>query len=375
MIKSLKLLAVSLILVIASCSSGGNGGDGPEPVSFDRGLMLENWADNIIIPAYQDFTLHVASLKTAADDFTATPSEATLLELRTQFTDAYKAWQNVSMFEIGPAEQLDFRLNLNTFPTDANEIETNISSGSYDLSLISNRNAKGFPALDYLLFGTGSTSTEVVSKFSDAPNNTLYLNYLNDVIADIDNLTGQVVSQWQGAYRDTFVNNSGSSASASVDRFVNDYIFYLERFLRAGKMGIPLGVFSTEKLPTHVESLYNKELSNELFLIGLDALQDFFNGKAFASSQQGSSLKSYLDALEAKRNNSNLSTVINVQFTSARSAVSALSGNFYEEITASEVPTQMLLAYDEVQKLVPLLKVDMVSAMSINIDFQDADGD
>jgi hypothetical protein len=35
----------------------------------------------------------------------------------------------------------------------------------------------------------------------------------------------------------------------------------------------------------------------------------------------------------------------------------------------------MLLAYDEVQRAVPLLKVDMVSAMSINIDFVDADGD
>jgi predicted lipoprotein len=372
---NIRLLVSGLVLFLVSCSSGDSGSDGPEPVSFDRGQMLQNWAENIIIPAYQNFGTEVASLKAAADAFTTSPTENSLTDLRNQFTSTYKAWQRVSMFEIGPAEQLDFRLNLNTYPTDAAEIESNISSAAYDLNLISNRNAKGFPALDYLLYGTGTTATEVVSKFATSPNNSLYNNYLTDVITDIESLTNQVIGQWTASYKDTFVTNSGSSAGASVDRFVNDYIFYFEKFLRAGKMGIPLGVFSTAKLPTHVESFYNKSLSKELFLDGLQATQDFFNGKAFASSQQGASLKSYLDALQAERSGGSLSAAINDQFSVARAAVNGLSGTFYDEITNTEVPTQMLLAYDEVQKLVPLFKVDMVSAMSINIDFQDADGD
>lgn len=372
--RGINFLFSGLLLFLVSCSSGGNDNDGPEPVSFDRAVMLANWADNIIVPAYQNFNTEVADLKTAADAFTAAPTENTLAALRTQFVTTYKAWQQVSMFEIGPAEQQGLRLNLNTYPTDAAEIEGNISAGTYNLDLISNRDAKGFPALDYLLYGTGVTTTDVVSKFSTDANSTAYNTYLADVVTDIEALTNQVVSQW-ATYRDTFVNNSGSSASASVDRFVNDYIFYFEKFLRAGKMGIPLGVFSTDKLPTHVESFYNRELSKELFLDGLNAIQNFFNGKAFASSQQGASLKSYLDALGAQRNGGSLSSAINSQIATARASVTGLSGTFYEQITDNEVPTQMLLAYDEVQRLVPLFKVDMVSAMSINIDFQDADGD
>jgi len=35
----------------------------------------------------------------------------------------------------------------------------------------------------------------------------------------------------------------------------------------------------------------------------------------------------------------------------------------------------MLSAYDEVQKAVSMLKVDMFSAMSISVDYVDADGD
>ncbi len=36
---------------------------------------------------------------------------------------------------------------------------------------------------------------------------------------------------------------------------------------------------------------------------------------------------------------------------------------------------QMLTLYDEMQRLVVLLKVDMLQALSINVDYVDADGD
>ena len=58
----------------------------------------------------------------------------------------------------------------------------------------------------------------------------------------------------------------------------------------------------------------------------------------------------------------------------ARDMVEALQA-FKTEIEENSPPTDMLMAYDEVQRAVPLMKVDMVSAMSIAIDFVDADGD
>ncbi|MDO1502669.1 hypothetical protein Q2T40_21565 [Winogradskyella maritima] len=67
---------------------------------------------------------------------------------------------------------------------------------------------------------------------------------------------------------------------------VNDYIFYYEKYLRAGKMGIPLGVFSGSTLPRNVEAYYEATISNDLFLEGLSAVQDFFNGNHFNSSTQ-----------------------------------------------------------------------------------------
>lgn len=345
----------------------------PQEVSFERNTMLVNWADNIIIPAYEAFEVTLIDLTTAFKGFREDPSSSNLEAFRDAWLTSYKGWQRVSMFEIGPAEALDYRLNMNIYPTDATKIDELVVSETYDLSLPSNRAAKGFPALDYLLNGLATTDEAIVSKFN-GENKEELLAYIDAVLTDMKTRTSSILSDWKTEYRDTFVANDGASATASVDRFVNDYVFYYEKFLRAGKMGIPLGVFSGSPLPEKLEAFYEPDISNTLFLEGLQAVQDFFNGKHYGSNTTGESLASYLDALNTLKDGEDLKAVVNGQFNKAREMVEALDA-FRHEIESNNPPTDMLLAYDEVQRAVPLLKVDMVSAMSISIDFVDADGD
>jgi len=365
------------LCLVWACSSDN---EGEEPVtnpggelSFERSAMLTNWADNIIVPSYEAFTADMADLNASFELFKTDANEANLIALRASWLTAYTTWQRVSMFEIGPAETVGLRLNLNIYPTDPQKINDHITSGSYDLSLSSNRDAKGFPALDYLINGLDTNDIAIVSKYNDSDRGAL-LSYMQAVLDDMTALSSNVLSEWKAGYRDTFVANDGASATASVDRMVNDYIFYYEKFLRAGKMGIPLGVFSGSPLPENIEAYYEQEIANDLFLEGLSAVQDFFNGKHYGSNTSGESLASYLDTLNTLKDGEDLKAVINDQFNTAREMVIGLS-SFRSEIQNNTPPTNMFLAYDEVQKLVPLLKVDMVSAMSISIDFVDADGD
>ncbi len=368
--------AIILALVWACSSDNENGEAVINPglvANFERGAMLMNWADNIIIPSYEAFSTELGALNSSFAAFKVDASAANLVGFRASWVSTYKMWQRVSMFEIGPAETVGLRLNMNIYPTDSQKIDTYISSGIYDLSLSSNRNAKGFPALDYLINGLGENDAAIVAKYNDTNKDATFA-YMEAVLNNMTTLTSGVLASWKSSYRNVFINSNGASATASVDRFVNDYIFYYEKFLRAGKMGIPLGVFSGSTLPKNLEAYYDKEISKELFLEGLNAVQDFFNGKHFGTTATGESLASYLDALNTVKNGENLNEIINNQFNTARTAVSSL-GSFRSEIENNKPPTTMLLAYDEVQKIVPLLKVDMVSAMSISIDFVDADGD
>ncbi|WP_394749871.1 imelysin family protein [Spongiimicrobium salis] len=369
---------IVLSVSIWACSSGGDddtgGGSGgvtpPTNVVFDRGAMLANWADNIIIPSYTNFTTSLVSLQNALQNLTADTNETTLAAFRTAWSDAYLAWQPASIFENGPAEDIGLHLNINTYPTSVSDIESNIANGGYNLSLPSNRDTKGFPAIDYLINGSADTDAEIVALLGQGN----YLTYLEDIIADMSTLSNGVLGEWQNGFRDTFVNNDGSSATASVDRMVNDYIFYYEKFLRAGKMGIPLGVFSGTPAPNTLEAFYQSDRGKVFFLEGLDAVQDFFNGRHFGSSQNGESLFDYLEALNAVKDGENLGDIINDQLNLARTMVNGL-GEFRDEIENNNPPVQMLTAYDEVQRVVPLMKVDMVSALSISVDFVDADGD
>ncbi len=377
--------AFAFLLVLWACSSdssdgpepgGGTGGmdDDEVPMTFERGAMLANWADNIIIPAYTSFSSELADLDSAFETFSADRTVENLASLRDAWLLAYSAWQQVSLFETGPAEAIGYRLNMNTYPTDVVLLESFVSSGTYDLSLPSNRDVKGFPALDYLLNGLGSDDAAVVALFDSDANATNRLTYMNDILDDMTTLTNGVLQEWQGSFRDTFVSSDGSSATASTDRFVNDFIFYYEKFLRAGKMGIPLGVFSGTPEPNTIEAFYRADISKTLFLTGLTTVQDFFNGQHFNSTGTGESLASYLQSLNELKNGVALDEVINDQFNLAREMVNSLD-TFRNEIENNNPPTDMLMAYDEVQRAVPLLKVDMVSALSISIDFVDADGD
>jgi len=372
---------VFVATMIWACSSDGGTDptdDGtidpkPQPVSFERGPMLANWADNIIIPSYKAFSSEMTDLQTSFDTFKTDSNEANFIALRASWLSAYKIWQKVSMFEIGPAETVGLRLNMNIYPSDTDKIDGYITSGTYDLALASNRDAKGFPALDYVINGLGETDEAILENYNGADKENL-IAYTEDVITDMVTLTTGVLAEWESGYRDTFVANNGASSTASVDRFINDYVFYYEKFLRAGKMGIPVGAFSETVLPQNVEAYYKADISNELFLEGLDAVQDFFNGVHYGKSTSGESLGSYLDALNTVKDGDDLKKLINDQFDLARTKVTALAP-FREEIENNVPPTNMLLAYDEVQRIVPLLKVDMVSAMSVSIDFVDADGD
>jgi hypothetical protein len=350
--------------------------------SYDRGALLLNWADNIIIPGYANLSQKLNALEIASEDFTQAPAVESLEVIRNAWLEAYKAFQKISMFEIGRAETLNYRNRLNVYPTNAQEIDGYISSNTWNLELPSTIDSQGFPAIDYLLYGLG-TDQETLNKYTTDENASSYKMYLLDLVTTMQTLTNEVISDWQNGYRDSYVTNVSSSASGAVDQTVNAFMFYYEKALRAGKVGIPAGVFSGSTLPQNVESYYNQFVSKLLLTEALSATKSFFNGEGFSGNGYG--LNTYLDTLGSVKDydhdedpntplvETNLSTIINNQFDVAFESIDLLQENFVQQIADDN--TKMLGAYDELQRNVVLLKVDMFQALSIDVTYVDADGD
>ncbi len=367
----LKFTLVFLLLFI-SCSEDGGENVAP-PDSFDRKAMLINWADNIIIPSYQNFKGASQNLETSTESFINDPSIGNLEALRNSYKQAYLQFQTVSMFEIGKAESLNYRARLNTYPTDVAAIQTKLNSGTYNLELPSSFDEQGFPAIDFMLHGLAETDQEIMDMYTTHSNAANNKKYLNDLSRSINALTSSVLSDWTSSYRDTFVNNTSSSSTGSVDKLTNDFILYYEKFLRSGKIGIPAGVFTGNPVPQNVESYYSSEFSKELYLKGLQSVKNFFNGKHFSSSQTGLSFDDYLDNLNSIKNGQDLQALINNQFDAIQAQAGNLDNNFVNQIETNN--NGMLAAFDELQKNVILLKVDMLQALSISVDYVDSDGD
>ena len=372
MIKKISLF-LGLALIVA-CSSSDDSSSGAKTDNFDRSALLTNLADNIIIPAYQDFGPKLTSLKGSVENFVATPNQNTLDTARKNWLTAYKSWQHLEMFNIGKAETLNqYYFFMNIYPVTVSDIENGVTTGNYDLNAANYHDAQGFPALDYLFYGVADNDADIIAKFSTDANAKGYRDYLTAVVNQMDTLTQQVITDWTTVYRDQFVNSTQNTATSSLNKFVNDYIFYYEKGLRANKIGIPAGVFSTNPLPEKVEAYYNQDVSKALSLEALKAVQDVFNGKAFNGAATGASFKTYLEYLKVDRDGKNLSVIINNQFDLARTKIEALNANFSQQVISDN--SKMTNAYDALQMAVVYLKVDMVQAFNISVDYVDADGD
>ncbi len=371
-----KLLFVAALLVL------GCGGKENEPSpgddTKDRKVILTHWADNIIVPSYESFREKLDAMSTATDAFIASPNETTLLALRQAWDNAYLDWQNVELFEFGPADKYTLRNFFNIYPTDVAGIVSNMNDPSVNLALPASYARQGFPALDYLINGVAGDDAGIADYYTTGEDAAKRIAYLERITARMVSLLANVVEEWNGPYRDKFINDTGLDIGSSMGVAVNGYVLYYERYIRSGKIGIPSGsaIGSTGvPYPEKVEALFRRNISRALAQNAHNAAERFFNGKDATAGTEGPSFKSYLDALGAKDATSNtlLSDIINSQFEEISAELDQLSPDLYQQIETDN--EKMADTYAAMQKLVRMLKVDMTSAMSVTITYTDNDGD
>lgn len=183
------LAAVSLLMIWACSSDDSSDTDAIQNDDFDRSAMLVNWADNIIIPAYEDLNTKLGTLVSEKDVFIAEPNAANLESLRTAWKEAYKVWQHVEMFNVGMAENTNYIFQMNVYPTNIEDINSNIESQDYNLSSVNNNDAVGFPALDYMLYGLAESDAEIIEVYTSAADSGKRKTYLSDLTDQMKTLT------------------------------------------------------------------------------------------------------------------------------------------------------------------------------------------
>ena len=368
------LIALFSIFLIIACS-GDTDDDADQIPEFDRSTILNNYVSNIIIPRYGDFKVALDGLKIAVDDFTQTPNTGNLQKLHDDWLESYKKWQHIEMFNIGKAEELMYLQKMNAYPADNSRIEANVSSEKTDINSPNDFTSQGFPAIDYLIHGVATDFESVSNVYS---NDSKYGNYLKVLVDVMVKNTNDIIQDWSST-KDSFIQSSGNSNTSSLNMITNDFVYYFEKGLRANKIGIPAGRYSGgDALPTKVEAYYSsknafQDVSKILAMEAITASENFFTGKSLTGAM-GASLKTYLDYIHASDvNKENLSPMIINNFQEAKQAVNQLDGNFITQINNDQL--KMMNAFNKLQAIVVNLKTNMLSLLSIQVDYTDADGD
>lgn len=350
-ILSITVLSIALV----SCKKDKED-DTPE---FDKASLLKNVADNIIIPALNDFGSKVENLNMSFQTFSSDKSALNLEAVRNSWKDAYLAWQAVKTYDFGPIRDNGFKGSTGVFPTDTAQVNANITSGTYILGSAENTDAIGFSALDYLLYQADA--------LIDFNSNSNYEQYTSDVIAKMVQETQTVVSAWS-SYRNTFVASTGTESTSAFSQLVNEYNRDYE-LAKNAKLGIPIGKQSLGiQMPEYIEAKFSG-FSLPLLNESVAKLKNLFNGVHFNGSTNGIGFDDYLNHLERQ----SLTSAINSRFSEIISKINTFSNTLEVEMNSNYAELDNL--YTLMHGQVVNLKTDMTSAFGVLITYQDNDGD
>lgn len=351
---------LALLVALFSCK-----GSGPDPIQYDKAALL-TYVGNEAADQFTVLQVSAAELQERVDSFVQSPTDQNLDLLQTSYLLTWYYWQKCEVFAFGPSETYALRSNLNTFPTDTAQIRTNVINGTWDLATAANVDAKGFPALDYLL--NYPTEQQVVSDFQNQP---LRGQYLQALAAEIASLTGTVSNEWAAGYAATFASDEGTGAGSAMSDWVNQFNFQLE-MIKNARIGIPLGKKTLgSPLPDKVEAFYSKQ-SLYFLQTQLSWLEELYNGTT-QPNQTSHSLYQILQGLDVTSNGQPLAEVLKSQFQTVNSLAQGLTGTLSDKVVSD--PADLNLLHSEIQKLIILTKTDMASALGILITYQDNDGD
>jgi predicted lipoprotein len=319
--------------------------------------MLTNYADNLIIPAYSSMQQKLQALETSLNTFLTNPTEANQQLLKPVFKDAYLQVQRMSVYQLGPAENVLLNNFLNTFPADVSTIENNIGTGTYNFLINSSVDEQGFPALDYLLF-----EENALQQFNES-GATNRKKYINDILARIKSLVSTVHTEWNGNYRSQFIANTRTDVGSPIGFLVNQFAYEMDQ-LKGPRIGWPYGKQSGGLVFADKSEAYYSGISLPLAVENLTSLKNAYTG---GSSNKG--ISDYLIALNKQQLNTDVLNQFDVTLNKLKAIPEPLSMAF---TTHKDVVDA---AYKEIQTLLTLLKTDVASATGVRITYQDSDGD
>jgi len=315
------LLTVCIGLAACTSRTSGSSDDGLDPApGFDRNALLEDLADEVILPAVADFDGEAGDLVEAVEAWSAEPADAQRREAAQQaWLSASTTWQRLEVLQVGPAggaggpsaggrtggQSLREEIYSGPFanPCRADQELVDRGYAQTDFFETSTVNAYGLDILEYLLFvddgATRCSSFAIdLDQWNSLPDEDLQARraeYAALVAARISDDAQRLDQAW-ASFRDDFVNagRSGSAFDSAQDAIDEVFaaLFYVDLVVKDDKVGTPAALNSRCLEDDCLEQSESQfaEASRVFVLANLESAREMF------TAGQGVGFDDYLSA-------------------------------------------------------------------------------
>ncbi len=333
--------------------------------TFDRKVMLQNFAENLIIPAFSSLENETTKLEEAINQLATNKSDQNLVIAQQAWETTYSVWMAANAYNFGPAGEDGIRKGLieeiGTFPISENKIETIVEKNTANFNDF-NRDARGLLAIEYLLFDHKGNSA-VISKLQ-----ANRLAYLKALIADTKTRVSTINTNWK-TYKTEFVSNAGTDVGSSTSQLYNEFVRSFES-IKNFKLGLPMGLRAgqTKAEPTKLEAYYSSK-SLKFMRLHIENIEKIWLGKG---TKEGIGFKAYLETVEGGKA---LVSSTELQLVSIKKSLEEVPTNKTVENQILTDASKLTILHTELQKNTRFFKSDMSSILGIAITFASGDGD
>jgi len=357
---AVRLAAAALAAVLGAC--------GPTPIADARQDLLEGWGA-WLLDRYATSARAADDLAAAVTSLCAAPDAAGLQAARDAWVAARRPWKEAEVFAFGPYSEEPIRLGpkADFWPARPDAVRAVLADDTPIVAAGLGAQQKGFAAIELLLWDP--EAQDVVAALAAEPRRCAYLAV---IVPDLAARVRELAGVWdhgggdflgeltEAGERDTMYETLHMAFGEVVNR-----IGYLLENIRSDKLGKPAGLVSGGGAqPDKLESPFSGR--------ALEDVRDNLEGARRLLLGDGDDLG--LDGYLRGRGRF-LRPLVTARLEAAHEALDALEDAGPIADTLARDPALVEALVDRLGELQRAIQVDVLSALSLTVGFNDNDGD
>ncbi|WP_428330752.1 imelysin family protein [Mucilaginibacter sp.] len=322
-----------------------------------EGQVLTDFSNVLVNPDYQDIQTKAGIMRDAAATLIANTTDANLAETRTAWKNTRGAWESCEGFLFGPVEDFNYDPNMDDWPVNKVDLDSLLASNnSLSVENVTSLGTtlKGFHAIEYIIFGVGSTkkASQITAREKV---------YLASLTQSLYSTTTQLRNSWDPAVTGNFTLQVINAGKGSVTFTSRKAVF----LALVGSMADICNEVANEKMQTPLAA-QDSTLDESSF--SHNSVTDFTNNitgvkNAYFSSYNGASGHSLSELVKAK--NASLDNKLQSQISSAIASFNGITATYEKAIYTQQ--NQIKTTQAAIRTLKATIEGDLADFINANI--------